>query len=755
MRRNYWILAILLVAWTPLAAQTPLVRGIVVERTGTGATTPVVGANVYWLGTVTGTLTDTSGVFALPRVAAAELLVVSAVGYLPDTVRVGERTDLRVNLQATAPEVAGVEVVGERASTVVDYLSPARTDLMTEKELVKAACCNLSESFETNPSIDVTFADAVTGTRQIEMLGLAGVYSQITMENLPAIRGLTSHVGLTFVPGPWIKSIQVSKGVGSVANGYESITGQINVELRKPAMEEESPFYVNLFGNNEERLESNLHFRQEVGSHLASMTMAHLGSQQRAMDGNGDRFLDSPLSRTVNLLQRFAVTGIDNLESGIVFQYVSDEKDGGTLHGVRMGGPQLAAAADEYGYRMRSRQVSAAGKTGFILSQEDLRSVGSQWSWKEYRQSSRFGQRVYEGSQRTGYLNLLYDTRLNADEDRIRFGGSFLYDEVDETLDGDRFRRVERVPGAFAEYTFHPFEGISVVAGLRGDYHDRFGGFLTPRLHLRYSPDPDWVIRMVAGRGARTASFLAENIAALASARALIFPRGDPEYPFQQEVAWNTGVNLTHYFLWDYREGTLSLDFYRTSFTGQVVVDLDRSPREVVFENLSGASMSNSLQAELTLQPVERLDLRAAYRFLDVRQSAGGVERERPFVARHRAFLNIAYASERENENDPRMSYDLTLQWTGKKRLPLTGENPEAFRAREVSPPFVLVNAQVARSFSAGFDLYLGVENLFGFRQDTPVIDAEHPGSSYFDSSLLWGPVNGRVIYGGLRWGIR
>jgi outer membrane receptor for ferrienterochelin and colicins len=277
---------------------------------------------------------------------------------------------------------------------------------------------------------------------------------------------------------------------------------------------------------------------------------------------------------------------------------------------------------------------------------------------------------------------------------------------------------------------------------------------VTPRLHIRYAPDQDWVFRAVAGRGQRTANPLAENMAYLASSRKVQIPNGTSGYSFAPEIGWNYGMNLTHYFLWDYREATVTVDFYRTTFDQQVVVDLDSSPREVNFTNLDGTSYSNSLQLQLSMQPLERLETRAAYRFLDVRQTLAGSLRDRPFVARHRAFINVAYSTEREDPDEPQMLYDLTVQWFGSKRLPDTRQNPLAFQVRENSPSFVMVNTQVTRSLFKNLDVYLGVENVLDFRQDNPILDPENPNGSYFDSSLIWGPIGGRVAYLGLRWGI-
>ncbi len=736
------------------AQQDRRLGGRVVEQVRTDEFIPIIGANVYWLGTTTGTTTDTGGYFSLPFHAASRTLVTSFIGYRSDTAQVDGQDYLRIVLQQDAIALGDVVISASRPSTYLEYTNTQRTLVMTEKELFKAACCNLSESFETNPSIDVTFTDAVTGTRQIEMLGLAGTYSQITTENVPTIRGLSSNAGLTYVPGTWIESIQISKGVGSVANGYESMTGQINVEFRKPDNVEEKSLFLNLFGDQDLRMEGNLNIRLPVSETWSSMTLLHGSTRQRAVDANGDRFLDMPLTSTLNLLQRFHYLDQAGLFSEFALHIVSDRKDGGTMRGVGTDPAVLAQSAQEYAFGIDARNVRLTGKTGYVFDQVVGRSVGFQWSYASYRQNAFFGSRLYNGRESSGYANLIYQTQDQEGHHKIRFGTSFVYDAYDEAFEGISLKRIERVPGAFVEYTFSRDDELAVTAGFRADHHGIFGSYLTPRLHIRYTPDPDWVIRAVAGQGRRTANIFAENASFLASSRALSISPSRQGYPFEQEVAWNYGLNFTHYFLWDYREATLTVDAYRTEFSQQVVADLDRNPQAVYFADLAGASFSNSVQAELNVQPVERLDLRLAYRYLDVRQTINGTLRERPLTARHRAFVNVAYATERSRDDEAQMLYDLTVQWYGAKRIPDTFANPEPFRVRSSSPSYALLNAQITRSFFTGMDLYLGIENLLNFTQPNPILDAANPSSIYFDSSLIWAPVVGRMAYLGVRWRI-
>jgi outer membrane receptor for ferrienterochelin and colicins len=721
-------------------------QGYVGEKDEKGNEHPLVGVSAYWLGTSRGTMTDTNGIFTLPLVKESSTLVVRCIGYHPDTLVIAHQHNLRIFLTAEARTVSDVNVVGERAATYLEYANPFNKNVVTEKEIFKAACCNLSESFQTNPSVDVSFTDAITGTKQIEMLGLSGIYTQTTMENMPYIRGLTSNVGLTYIPGTWIEAINVSKGIGSVANGYESITGQIDIDLRKPEKDDEKQFFLNLYGNQDQRMEANLNVREQLSDQLSSMTLFHASSQQHAVDDNNDGFRDTPLFTTFNILQRWHFTDPSGIEGQLGVQYVNDKKDGGTVN---------QSSSMSYQYGSQSDLLRLHGKTGFVFSEDHSRSIGVQWSLSRYRIASHFGERNYRGDERSGYINILYQSSFEGTVHKFRTGMSFLFDEFDETFVLSPYRRVERVPGGFFEYTFNPDEQFSLVAGIRADEHNAFGTMITPRLHIRYTPQEDWVLRFAAGRGYRTANIFAENSTVFASSRAVsILPANSFGYGLNQEVAWNYGFNLTHYFKFNYRDATWMVDVYRTDFEQLVLADLDANPRQVLFYSVPNGSYSNSIQTELNIQPLERLDVRIAYRYLDVKQKLHGTWLERPLTAQHRTLATVSYATDHDQPDDPQTSFDVTMQWFGRKRIPETLLNPEDLRAVAYSPSFLTMNLQVTRTFIKGIDLYLGIENLLNYRQMDPILDSAHPQSPFFDASLVWGPLSGRMMYAGLRYRI-
>jgi outer membrane receptor for ferrienterochelin and colicins len=730
------------------------------------------GASVYWLGTTTGTVSDANGYFRLLKTGNVRQLVVRFLGYLPDTLLVNGKSLLVVTLQPEAATLQQVEVNVERPATYTDYLDPHNTRIMTEKELFKAACCNLSESFETNPSVDVAFTDALTGTKQIQLLGLAGTYTQLNLENMPGIRGLASNYGLSYLPGTWLESIQVTKGAGSVVNGYESMAGQINVELKKPQTAES--LYANAYANGMGRTEANLNLSHSLNKHWGSMLLMHVNYLGNGMDRNGDGFVEMPTGKQFNVLNRWSYQHAKGWIAQFGLRTLYDERLGGHAD-MHMGNLNIP----HYSTRMETRRTEGFGKLGYVFPGKPYQSVGLQVTALYHDMGAAFGNTRYQGRERSFYSNLVFQSVIADTRHKFKTGFSLLWDDYQESytppfaseplLDtltdhsahhgmpvasADHFRllRTEQVPGTFLEYAYEPGEKFGLVAGLRLDAHNLFGVFVTPRLHLRYAPFPSTTLRLSAGRGQRVANILIENAAALTSSRSIrIGSQGllpaKTSYSLDPEKSWNYGLSLAQEFDLLGRFAVLNVEFFRTDFQNQVVADLDSSPTQIRFDNLRGRSFSNSFQVELVYKPVRRMELRTAYRWLDVKTTYGGRLLERPLLSRHRIFLNMGYQWRKWN-------IDYTLSWNGPKRIPSTASNPEAYQLPERSPGSWTVNAQLTRNLGA-MDAYIGVENLTGFRQLRPINAWQDPYGPYFDPSLSWGPLIGAMPYLGLRFKVK
>lgn len=745
---RYILLWGLLLPLTAFAQQFS--KGTVVDE----ANLPLMGAEVYWNGTQIGVSTDDNGTFTLKRTENSNTLVISYIGYKTKTVKVTNSEALHIQLE---PQSALEEVVvtQKRANTMKSQWQVANLHTMSSGELLKAACCNLSESFSTNPSIDVNFSDAVTGNKQIKMLGLTSPYILMAEENIPAMRGASQAYGLSFVPGTWIESIQITKGAGSVINGYESISGQINYEIEKPI--NARPFFLNLYASEDSRYELNAHSKIKLSDKWATSLLAHGNVRQRKSDHNHDGFIDNPIGNQINLLNRWQYS---NAEKGWVsfvnLNYMKDERQAGQIDYNPL---TDKGTTNAWGSEVNSERFTLSNKTGYVFPDTPYKSIGLQNSFQSHRQDSYFGLNSYDIHQKSWYGNLIYNSIIGNTQHKFATGLSGTYDDYNEQLTtsalaGD-FSRIDRSVGAFFEYTYDNSSNFSFVAGIRADSHNNLGNFITPRFHLRYNPWKEATFRLSAGRGKRAANVIAENQQLLASSRQLHIIGGDGGklYGLNPEIAWNYGASFLQAFkIWG-KNAELSVDFYRTHFDNQVVVDLDHSPQQALFYNLDGKSFANSLQAEVSISPAKGLDFKAAYKYYDVQTQFTKGQLEKTLTPKHRWFANIAYETPDTHENNhSQWKFDVTFNWLGEQRLPTTATNPLAYRLSDYAPSFATLNAQITRVFSKTFEVYVGGENITNYKQANGILAADAPFGAYFDSTMQYAPAFGQMYYAGLRF---
>ena len=745
---RYILLWGLLLPLTAFAQQFS--KGTVVDE----ANLPLMGAEVYWNGTQIGVSTDDNGTFTLKRTENSNTLVISYIGYKTKTVKVTNSEALHIQLE---PQSALEEVVvtQKRANTMKSQWQVANLHTMSSGELLKAACCNLSESFSTNPSIDVNFSDAVTGNKQIKMLGLTSPYILMAEENIPAMRGASQAYGLSFVPGTWIESIQITKGAGSVINGYESISGQINYEIEKPI--NARPFFLNLYTSEDSRYELNAHTKVKLSDKWATSLLAHGNVRQRKSDHNHDGFIDNPIGNQINLLNRWQYS---NAEKGWVsfvnLNYMKDERQAGQI-----GYNPLTdkGTTNAWGSEVNSERFTLSNKTGYVFPDTPYKSIGLQNSFQSHRQDSYFGLNSYDIHQKSWYGNLIYNSIIGNTQHKFATGLSGTYDDYSEQLTtsalaGD-FSRIDRSVGAFFEYTYDNSSNFSFVAGIRADSHNNLGNFITPRFHLRYNPWKEATFRLSAGRGKRAANVIAENQQLLASSRQLHIIGGDGGklYGLNPEIAWNYGASFLQAFkIWG-KNAELSVDLYRTHFDNQVVVDLDHSPQQALFYNLDGKSFANSLQAEVSISPAKGLDFKAAYKYYDVQTQFTKGQLEKTLTPKHRWFANIAYETADTHENKhSQWKFDVTFNWLGEQRLPTTATNPLLYRLSDYAPSFATLNAQITRVFSKTFEVYVGGENITNYKQANGILAADAPFGAYFDSTMQYAPAFGQMYYAGMRF---
>lgn len=634
-----------------------------------------------------------------------------------------------------------VSVKGETNGNFVNSQNVIKIERLDAKELKKNACCNLAESFESNASVEISSTNALSGAKQVEMLGLQGTYVQTLIELLPHVRGINYTYGFNNIPGPFVESIYINKGPGSVTNGFESMTGQIDVELIKPA-QYKPLVHINGYYNNFSRSEINLNTGIRLSDELSTLFAAHGSQITKRNDVNQDGFMDIPLNNMLHLMNRWKYDG-NRTESMIMAIYHNSNIHGGSM--TYDFNKQNIEQNNLYGIDVQSERLDVLHKAGYAIKQDRTKSIGIQSSFSTHNTNAQYGRSNYNGYQKTFSSNLIYQTNFLGDDNELRLGGGLISDIVHEEFQTVRQNRTETIAGVYAEYTNHDIQNTTLLLGLRGDYNWRLQkGFFTPRLNVLYKVNEAFSARLSGGSGFRTPTIFAENTRFFASSRNVFIQQN-----LQPEQSWNYGLNLTYNFNQSNKDSRLSLDIFRTDFTSQVVVDFDRSPQEVHMYMLQGKSYGWYAQAEYYYEILPDLDLRLAYKFNEVRATQDGILRERVFNPRHRALFNLAYETRNKKWN-----FDFTTQWTGEQRLPDFSKNPENMRPQSgmYSPDFFRLLGQVSWKAHRDMEIYMGSENITNFRQHDLIIGANDPYGPFFDAGAAWGPAMGRLFYAGFRY---
>jgi len=709
----------------------------------------VAGATVNWLNTNIGTITNEKGWFTIPFKKGYKKLVISYIGYKTDTIIVRDLTPIH-HFIIIENELKGITIRSKRDAVQKSLFATANTFTVNNDELLKAACCNLAESFETNPSIDVSFSDALTGTRQIQMLGLKSPYLQIMQENIPSIRGAAQAFGLTFTPGTWVESIQITKGAGSVVNGFESISGQINAELVKPFSD--NKFFLNTYSSLNGRLELNTHFNRRVSGKWQTGLYIHGNYRGEKFDKNNDNFLDAPLANQINIMNRWQYTDAQNgWVSFITARFLTDEKQTGEINfnPIKDRGNNKV-----WGSEIDTKRFETSLKLGYVFPELPYQSFGLQMAYSNHQQDSYFGLNVYDIKHESLYSNLLFNSIIGDTRSKFKTGINFTYDKYNELVNTTNYKRKENSLGVFFEYAFDNLEDFSLTAGVRVDTHNLLGTFITPRLHLRYAPWENGVFRASAGRGKRSANIFAENQQLFASSRKISIDAVDGNiYGLNPEIAWNYGVSYLQKFNLFNKKGDITFDFYRTDFSNQVVVDWE-NPQVVSFYNLNGQSIANNFQLELNYELAKNLNLRTAFKYFDISTDYKIGKLQKPLQPNNRFFANISYETVTK-DNGAQWKFDLTFNNIGEQRLPNTAENPTQYQLPISSERYSLLNSQITKVFSNTFEIYAGGENLTNVQQENPILASDSPFSANFDSTIVYSPIFGRAIYAGLRFKIK
>lgn len=702
---------------------------------------PLIGASVKWENSNSGVITNDEGYFEISGVAGKDhMLTISYVGFKDKVVHIHSFHEVQKITLSENTELNEVIIEKSVPGTIKARREVLQTEKITTRELQRAACCNLSESFETNPSVDISFSDAVTGAKQIQLLGLAGTYVQTLTENYPNFRGVASIYGLDYIPGPWMESIQISKGAASVKNGYESITGQMNVEYKKP--NNSDPLSLNVFASDAGRYEGNADAAFILSDKLNTGVFLHYSNESATHDDNDDSFLDSPKKHQFNVMNRWHYTS-GRYAAQFGLKFLQDYRTSGqTMHTLN----DASINKDKpFEVSLKANRGEFYTKNAYLIDENKNGNIALIFTGSYHDQKSQYATNKYNVYGSNLYASLMYETDLTPMH-RISAGLSMNWDKYNQSIllpytIADQPDE-ETTSGGYMQYTFNKDDKFVALAGLRTDYstlHKK--AFVTPRLHLKYMPT-EWVnLRASAGKGYRTVFVMPENSFFLASNRQF-----EIDNNLKQESAWNYGTSISFHIPIKGEELTISGEWYRTDFDNQVVTDIDSDPHTVRFYNLKGKSYANSFQIEASYPLFRGFSILAAYRWTDAKTEYGGKLMKKPLISDYKALATASYETKLR-----KWVFDLTAQFNGGGRMP----TPDAVNPlwNTTFDPYTILNAQITKNFRT-WSVYAGAENITNFKQKNPIISPENPFGNTFDATMVWGPTMGRKFYIGLRYAI-
>jgi outer membrane receptor for ferrienterochelin and colicins len=737
------ILSVLLMLTVPCIATAQFVKGTVINESGD----ILKGATVSWLGSRKGTVTNDSGHFAISITKRLpQNLLVSFVGYKSDTSYVRDTNQLTITLRQRT-SLTDIFVEGNRRASYIANLA-IKTEVISSLELKKAACCDLAGCFETQASVQPQTTNIITNSKELRILGLSGIYNQILIDGFPMIQGLTYTYGISSIPGPLVENIFVAKGTGSVLQGYESISGQINVLTKEP--DKADKLFVNGYINSFAEKQLNVFYAVKKKK-WSNITSFHMVQPANRVDKDGDSFIDVPLLRRYSISSRWK-KGDENKwgwSSQFSVRFLTERRIGGQTN---FNYQNDKGTNNAYGQAVNVSQPEVWFKTAYRLN--DVHRFALYASGFYQHQRSYFGVTNYTARQTNGYANVQHEWTYKTNS-TLKSGLSFRQFNLNEKISFSNnslnrtyasiYRKIESIPGVFIENALNiAGDKLTWIAGIRADHHNRFGWNVTPRTLLKFAVNDKLVLRASIGTGWRTANIFSENIGLLASSRNIVFAEA-----LQPEEALNAGFNATQKFKFKDVEGYVSFDFYNTTFQNQIFPDFDADPTQSIIKNFKGKSVSNGFQAEASGIFYNRLAMKIGYVFLDVYQVKNGGKDVLPFNPRHRLNGSASFMPLTK-----KWHLDANVHWYGTQRLPNTAANPPAYQMASKSEPYTIVNSQFTHTFKS-LEAYIGVENIFNFRQNKPIISWQDPFGKYFDTQFAWGPTRGREAYLGIRYTIK
>ena len=705
---------------------------------------PLINATVHWINTNSGTTTDQNGEFQIIRNNIKDnRLIVSFIGFKADTFLVNETQNTILKSLEPSNTLNTVQLKENAAGIYIDKSKALKLETITAKELTKAACCDLAGCFETQISVQAKTTNIIMDAKELSLLGLSGVYNQILIDGIPIVTGLNYTYGVSAIPGSLINKIHISQGLASILQGPQSITGQINIELKENTQKE--TFFLNLYHNSFGSKQANFDYNYKIGK-WKSIISIHSTQPAKQHDHNNDTFLDMPQTTKYSLYNKW-LYGDPNegLYTITTFRYLNEKRVGGQVNFD----PELDKGSNlRYGQVIDFKQPELHNKISYKFNQSHAIKLESGFSYHD--QESYYGTTYYTANQFNYNINLAHI--LNWQSHKLTSGLNFNRIKVNENIYfNDNFNKTytgipkdEQIPGLFIENTFSwNSDNLQLITGLRADHHNKHGLFVTPRSLVKYNCSENSVIRLSAGSGWKTINLFSEHNHLLASNKNIIINNN-----LNPERAANYGVNLLQAIYMDNIEMQIILDFYKTIFSNQIYPDYQDNSSEILIDNFQGTSKSNSIQIEIGLEILETFGIKLAYNYLDVFQLQDDeIKVSLPFNSQHHVLNTLSYHPIKKDWH-----VDINAHWNGEKQLMNIDHLSQEEQELNKSDPYWMINCQITKEIeNINLDIYAGCENILNFRQKDPIISWEDPFGENFSISNVWGPTKGREFYLGIR----
>ncbi len=722
-----FLFAVLCGSSAPAHAQTHGLQGAVVDDRGV----PIGYARVTLAGSQRGVVADAEGRFQLLRLEAGEhVLLVSAQGYgaAERTVAVPQDGVLSVQLAPDPVALEALTITGTmKAATVA--ASPVKVSVVPQAVLQRNATNNLTEAIQFVNGLYTQVDCGVCYTNNIRINGMEGPYTAVLIDGMPLMSSLASVYGLNGINPSLIEQIEIIKGPSSTLYGSEAMAGVINVITKDPRFAPR--FSVDASGTTD--AEGNIDFAlsTEPGD-VSGFLSGNVAYNDVFVDGNQDGFTDFPLTRRGVVFGKLDVTREGRRSGSLTAKYLYEDRFGG----VEAWNSDLRGSDQVYGESIYTQRVEVMGS--WLPRWSDAVRVEGSYSWHD--QDSWYGDSRYDASQHIGFGNVLWGSTLGRHD--LLVGATARYQVYDDNTPATSSADRRIIPGALAQNEVTVSSNLTVLGGLRADHHEDHGAILSPRLAMKWNPWEHTAVRLNAGTGFRVVNLFTEDHAALTGAREVVIAS-----ELEPERSRSVTLNLNQVIEFGPNPMMIDVDLFHTRFSNKIQPDYDVDPDQIVYDNLAGHAVSRGVSLSFNQNvDFDRFLYSVGLTLQDVYTSEGGVREDEFFAPEARATISGTYTF-----RTLPLSLDYTGSVTGPMRLP---SYDEPFTRPERSSTYAVHNVQGTWRLTDAAQLYLSVKNVTDYVQPSPLIAPGDPFSDDFDTAYVYGPMRGRHLLMGIRYGV-